>query len=105
MVFVFLSVFVAAAGALYWLVSRVSPATASAPEIGAVYTILFTIVWSLGALISRAFRSEFPMRQGVIFGLLACLTLWLLANSLFSLVTAALVLGVFVLLEMYALSH
>lgn len=105
MLFAFFSVFAASVAALYWLVFHISPATASPIQIGAVYASLFGIVWSLAALLSRGFGAEFPMRQGMIFGLLACLTLWLLASSLFSLVTTALLLGVFVLLELYALSH
>ena len=105
MLFAFFSVFAASVGALYWLVLHISPATASEVQIGAVYASLFGIVWSLAALFSRGFGAEFPIRQGMIFGLLACLTLWLLASSLFSLATAGLVLGVFVLLELYALSH
>lgn len=90
---------------LFYIVRNFDPAGVSLLLMAGVYAAIFVWVWSFVVLVAGFLKLPYPLRQGVLFASLVCLCLWLLANSLFSFVTAGLALIIFVLLEFYAISN
>jgi len=111
----FILLFVSTAAGYYFLKS-VDPYKASLEEYAEFYAILFIWIFSASSILGFGLRYIFQgieskyllrssARQGVLFGILAVIALILQAGAILTLWTGLLLIAVFTLIEVYAVSR
>lgn len=95
-----LILFLLAAGTIAAVVGWVDPASAQVWQFAILYLGIFTAVSSLASLVLRAGR-----QQALLIAAVAVSALGLLGVGLLTGLTAVLLLGIFTLIEIYAISR
>lgn len=106
--------FFLAAGASIWLVRTLSPQEAKLWQFAVFYAVVFLSIFSFTSLVGFGLRISFwrqgerreflrsAERHGVLLGFLMIISLMLSARGFLNIWTGALLLLIFILIELYA---
>lgn len=113
-IWIYLLTFSFGTGAVIWFSGQVNPNEAAHWEFGVLYALAFLVIFSLATIAGYVLRALFwdkkarydflrsAERQGALLGFFGVICLLLSAAGLLHVWSAASLLGIFILIELYA---